>query len=402
LQGESTAAEQKRYIFAALSSSLITIGLVRFAYTPLLPILIRDRWFAAPDVIFLSVASLLGYLVGALIGRPLAGRFTNVHTLRTMNLIASASLAACAFPISLTWFFGWRLLAGLSGGTVVVLVAATVLPQFPPGKRGLAGGAIFLGLGLGISISGTLVPLMLHYGLRSTWLSLAALSALLTALNWNKWPAGEKPVPRPGSAATPEESWFGRIVLIEFGLIAIGLVSTMLFLVDYVTRDLHSGAHRASVSWALYGAGSLLGPLLYGYGVDSLGGAETVRIVLAVQTLATACLVFARGQVEVAVLSITLGTFVSGVIPLAQGWIREGLSNDPDQQNAVWSHATVIYAGMQTMAGYLFSAILAQNGGNHRPLFAVSAAALGVALILNLAVSYRLAGRLPSTEAGFG
>src|ERR1700744_2356431 len=81
LQGESTAAEQKRYIFAALSSSLITIGLVRFAYTPLLPILIRDRWFAAPDVVFLSVASLLGYLVGALIGRPLASRFTNVHTL---------------------------------------------------------------------------------------------------------------------------------------------------------------------------------------------------------------------------------------------------------------------------------------------------------------------------------
>jgi hypothetical protein len=33
-----------RHIFAALSASLISVGIARFAYTPLLPVLIEARW----------------------------------------------------------------------------------------------------------------------------------------------------------------------------------------------------------------------------------------------------------------------------------------------------------------------------------------------------------------------
>ena len=73
------------YIFAGFCASLIGIGLARFAYTPLLPVLIQAHWFSASDVVYLGAANLVGYLVGALLGRPLAARIGNVTALRAMK-----------------------------------------------------------------------------------------------------------------------------------------------------------------------------------------------------------------------------------------------------------------------------------------------------------------------------
>ncbi len=43
---------------------------------------------------------------------------------------------------------------------------------------------IFLGLGLGIAASGTVVPELLRIGLKETWIGLSVLSLVLTAASW--------------------------------------------------------------------------------------------------------------------------------------------------------------------------------------------------------------------------
>ncbi|BBN55742.1 hypothetical protein TRE132_38670 [Pseudomonas chlororaphis subsp. aurantiaca] len=60
------------HIFAGLCASLVSIGLARFAYTPLIPQLIQAHWFVQADVVYLGAANLAGYLIGALIGHPWA------------------------------------------------------------------------------------------------------------------------------------------------------------------------------------------------------------------------------------------------------------------------------------------------------------------------------------------
>ncbi|PTT90710.1 MFS transporter, partial [Pseudomonas sp. HMWF031] len=156
-------------IFAGLCASLVSIGLARFAYTPLIPSLIQAHWFSATDVVFLGAANLVGYLIGALIGHPLARRTSSNTALRLMMLAVTLAFFACAFPLSVGWFFAWRLLSGVAGGAIMVLVASTVLPHVPASRKGLASGAIFLGIGLGIAGSGTIVPPLLSVGLQQTW-----------------------------------------------------------------------------------------------------------------------------------------------------------------------------------------------------------------------------------------
>ena len=166
-----------RFAIAGLCASLVGLGLARFAYTPLIPALITAKWFSASDVVYLGAANLAGYLAGALLARPIAARFGATRALRAMMVLATLSCFACSVPVSFVWFFAWRFLAGLAGGIIMVLAASVVLPHTSPAKRGIVGGVIFAGVGLGIAASGTLVPLLLQQGLRESWYGLGALSA---------------------------------------------------------------------------------------------------------------------------------------------------------------------------------------------------------------------------------
>lgn len=164
-----------RAILSAFCACLIGIGLARFAYTPLLPAIVGAHWFAASAAAYLGAANLAGYLAGAVLGRPIAVRVGSVITLRAMMLMATGALFACAFPLGFAWFFVWRFAAGLAVGALMVLAAPAVLPYVSAARRGLAGGFIFMGVGVGVAASGTLVPLLLRQGLEQTWLGLGVV-----------------------------------------------------------------------------------------------------------------------------------------------------------------------------------------------------------------------------------
>ena len=169
-----------RYLFAALSTSFYRGGFGRFAYTPLLPVLIESRWFDTSAPVYLSAANPAGALFGAVTSTWLARRCSKVFILRGMNVLATLSLLTCAFPISLEWYFSWQFLSGVATGATIVLVAATFLPHVPADRKGVASGLIFVGLGLGIAATGTLVPFLLRFGLRATWIWLALFAGALT------------------------------------------------------------------------------------------------------------------------------------------------------------------------------------------------------------------------------
>src|SRR4030081_3770156 len=114
---------------AGLCASLVGLGLARFAYTPLIPALIAAKWFSPADAVYLGAANLAGYLAGALVARALGARLGAVRSLRGMMVLASLCCFACAMPVSFIWFFGWRFIAGVSGGVIMVLAASTILPH---------------------------------------------------------------------------------------------------------------------------------------------------------------------------------------------------------------------------------------------------------------------------------
>lgn len=380
-------------IFAGLCASLVSIGLARFAYTPLIPSLIQAHWFAASDVVYLGAANLVGYLVGALIGRPLARRTSNTAALRLMMVAVTLAFFACGFPLSLLWFFAWRLLSGIAGGAIMVLVAATVLPHVPAARRGLASGAIFLGIGLGIAGSGTIVPPLLSLGLQQTWFGLGLLALVLTAASWFGWPSGTLHEAAPqanASVATPPGVY---LLFGQYAFMAAGLVPAMVFLVDYVARGLGAGPHVGAMIWVMYGLGAIVGPVTYGFLADKLGAPLSIRLVLAVQAIAVGLLPVSSSFTALALLAVILGSFPPGIVPLALARVHELVPNHHHQQLA-WSRATVSFATFQALAGFAYSALFNGSGGQHALLFMIAAGAIVVALLLELGMI--LLNRRPS------
>jgi predicted MFS family arabinose efflux permease len=382
-------AAATRAILAGLCASLVGIGLARFAYTPLIPPLIEARWFAAHDVMFLGAANLVGYLAGALAGRPLAARLGARRTLQAMMALASLAFFACALPLSVAWFFGWRFLSGLAGGIIMVLAALTILPRVPAERRGLASGAIFLGLGLGIAASGTVVPLLLNEGLAVTWAGLGTLSLLLTVVSWRWWPQGPADAPAPTAGRASAYAGFAlNLVYAQYALQAVGLVPMMVFLVDYVARGLHMGTHTAALFWVVYGLGATAGPMLYGILGDRLGLGTATRLALALQIAATAALVLVHDVAGLLVATFVIGTYPPGIVPLTLGRIRHTLPQDVPAQGAAWSRATTVFALFQALSGYGYSWLFAATGGEHRVLMLVGAAALGLALLSDVLLGH--------------
>lgn len=370
-------------IFAGLCASLVSIGLARFAYTPLIPSLIQAQWFSASDVVYLGAANLVGYLIGALIGHPLARRTSNKTALRLMMLAVTLAFFACAFPFSVSWFFGWRLLSGIAGGAIMVLVAATVLPHVPASRRGLASGAIFLGIGLGIAGSGTLVPPLLSLGLQNTWLGLGALALILTAASWFGWPSS---IPHETTAPHihSTKSVFNPnlyLLFAQYAFMAAGLVPAMVFLVDYVARGLGAGPHVGALIWVMYGLGAIVGPVSYGFLADQLGAKLSIRLVLVVQAIAVGLLAISSSFTALALLAVILGSFPPGIVPLALARVHE-LVPQHHQQQVAWSRATVSFATFQAIAGFAYSALFNASGGHHGLLFVIAAGAIVVALLL--------------------
>jgi predicted MFS family arabinose efflux permease len=372
---------------AGLCASLVGLGLARFAYTPLIPALISAKWFSPADAVYLGAVNLAGYLAGALVARELGARLGSVHTLRAMMVLASLTCFACSVPVSFIWFFGWRFLAGVTGGVIMVLAASTILPHIAPGKRGFVGGVIFAGVGLGVAASGTLVPLLLQQGLKQSWYGLGLLSAVLTLVSWKAWPAEAHATEGAPDAHLPSRGrslTIVRVLSAEYGLNALALVPHMVFLVDFVARGLGQGISAGSHYWVLYGIGATVGPLLTGHLADRAGFGPALRVAFLVEAIAILLPALSSAPAAMIVSSIIVGGFTPGIVPLVLGRIHELLPHSSSGQRAAWAQATTTFALFQAAGAYGLSYLFARTGGDYAVLFVIGAAAVAASLAVDL------------------
>jgi predicted MFS family arabinose efflux permease len=266
----------------------------------------------------------------------------------------------------------------------MVLAAPTVLPHIAPTRRGLASGAIFTGVGLGIAASGTLVPLLLRQGLSEAWIGLGALAFVLTVVAWRGWPAtGPLVTASHADASHPLAASGLRPLFAQYALNAAGLVPHMIFLVDFVARGLGQGLAAGSQYWVVFGLGAMVGPVLAGHLADRVGFGPALRLAYLIQAAAVAIPIFNLGAPWLIASSFVVGAFTPGIVPLVLGRLQELLRHRPSAQRAAWGKATTAFAALQAMAAYAMSYLLVESGGNYALLFGLGAAAVMLALAID-------------------
>lgn len=366
-----------RFALPGFGAILVGVGMGRFAYTAMIPVMVADGWLSLPEAANVGAGNMVGYLIGALTAHRLAAFAGPVRVLRASLLLCLGATIACAWPWGVGWIGLWRFATGVGGALLMVIGTPILVGAAPPARRGGVSGAIFTGVGLGMALSGVVVPLLAALGSAPSWLGIAALTALAAALAWRGWPAA----PAAREAAQRRVVFELPLLLLmgSYALDAIGFMPHAIFWVDFVARGLGRGVVAGGHQWILFGVGAALGPLLCGRLADRIGFRRTLLAAFALKTLAVWLPLVATDQVALAVSSLVVGGLIPGIAALTSGCALELLG--PAAHGPAWRWLTIVFSLAAAAGGYLFAFVFAATG-SYLALFALGGAIIAAGGVL--------------------
>lgn len=226
---------------AALAAAM---GIGRFAYTPILPLMTAHAGLAAQAAGQLATANYVGYLIGAVgaAASPRLARSVTACRVSLATLVATlAAMTLCTNVIE--WGF-LRLVAGIASALVFVIAVNTLIDHGHPAHHA---GWAFSGVGIGIALSAAL-PTTGNW--QGAWWAATVLAAVLSAVAWFM---------RPGVADETSKAPAGQAnargplitLMTSYTLEGVGYIIAGTFLVAAVAQQ-SPGALGSGV-WLLVG-----------------------------------------------------------------------------------------------------------------------------------------------------
>ncbi|MGW1399827.1 YbfB/YjiJ family MFS transporter [Streptomyces sp. NPDC002405] len=219
---------------AALAAGM---GVGRFVYTPILPLMHEQAGLSSALGANLATANFIGYLAGAVAGMAAPAVVRSAAALRGSLVVLVLTLALMPVTHDGTAWFGLRLMAGAASALVFVIAVSAMLSRLRAHAHHLVGWA-FGGVGAGIALSGLLV-VAVHAAStwQAAWWTCATLAAVLTALAWPLTPQ-----PEAVSSATAAQAerprthrWFLSL-LASYTFEGIGYIIAGTFLVAAIQQ----------------------------------------------------------------------------------------------------------------------------------------------------------------------
>ncbi|WP_235039199.1 YbfB/YjiJ family MFS transporter [Kibdelosporangium aridum] len=282
-----------RQAAAALAAGM---GIGRFAYTPILPLMAAQAGLTAQAGASLATANYAGYFVGALACTAIPGLSRSQAVHRCSLVLLVATLAAMPLTHSTVVWLVLRLIAGLASALVFV-IAVGARPGWGMG-----------GIGAGIALSGLVV--LAHAQWQVAWWLAAGLSALLAVGAWTLCPG------TPATSATPSADaprrWFVALFT-SYTLEGVGYIIAATFLVAAINGPLGSGA------WVLVGLAAAGSPALMLLLGRRWAQTRLLPVALIIQAAGIALPALVGGPVAALVAAVLFGATFVGIATTTLG-----------------------------------------------------------------------------------
>lgn len=222
------------------------MGIGRFVYTPILPLMTAQAGLTAQGGAALATANYVGYLAGALAGAlPV---FRRPAVARASLVVIVLTLAAMPLTHNVILWLALRLIAGIASAVTFVAAVGSVLHHLREHPAHLPGWA-FGGIGGGIAISGVLVLILGTIGdWRTAWWCSAALAAVIAAGAWNMRP---EPDQKSTMDSTRKSTRAFAALFTSYSLEGVGYIIAGTFLVAAI--DQNSPGWLGSGAWVIVG-----------------------------------------------------------------------------------------------------------------------------------------------------
>jgi predicted MFS family arabinose efflux permease len=269
----------KAIALAGLVSLAVAMGIGRFAFTPLLPMMLNDGVIDLPSASWLASANYFGYMLGALLCtlQPwLWARFRGLPSLAYVSLVRAGLVATGLLTLAMAWQqpAAWpalRFAAGVTSAVVFVFTSGWCLSRLARLGTPALGGLIYVGPGAGIVVSGLFASGMVAWDWTAAtgWAIFGVLAFGLAATVWRALRGGDERLAALGARATgssgdtPVRHGRGEMVLLTlaYGLAGFGYIITATFL-PVIARTALPGSAWLDLFWPIFGLGVMVGALL--------------------------------------------------------------------------------------------------------------------------------------------
>jgi len=349
---DSDSAQALRLVAAGLISLAVAMGIGRFAFTPLLPLMLRDGQLDPASGAQWAMANYIGYLIGALTSARVAADPRRA-TLVGLAGVSLFTFAVGCVPDNALAVVGpiLRGAAGICSAWVLVGSSGWCLIALAKAGQAALAAWIYTGVGVGIAGAGLIAWLGGMQPAHRLWLELGAVAALGAALTvrmaGKTHHATEHPSGKPANPRPPPDRNTGRHsdlqLILCYGAFGYGYI----VLATYLPAMAQQGVDDPLVfglTWPIFGlaaAGSVAISAKWGSSVSRERVWALAQTAMAIGT-ALPLLSVALGALILSAMMVG-GTFMVATM----AGLQLARERHPDDPTALVARMTIAFASGQ-------------------------------------------------------
>ncbi|MFM0245527.1 YbfB/YjiJ family MFS transporter [Paraburkholderia sediminicola] len=411
----------RRAALACMVTLAVVLGIGRFAFTPLLPLMLHGSSFGQPQIDiqhggWLASYNYAGYFVGAVTCAAL--RVEPARMVR-VGLVATVLLTLAMGVTSQFWVWALvRFVAGAVSAWTFVFASQWGLRRLTElGAHGW-GGVIYTGPGVGIVGTGLLVSAAGGYGATAGWIGFGLIGAVLSIVVWSvfgtvtdipsrgaalatggsataahagqrsagqhsdgqhsdgqhsagQYAANQKRASQHAPTRHPSHRADAFWLVLLYGVPGFGYIITATFL-PVIARHALPGSSWPDLFWPMFGAALIVGALL----------AARLPVHWDNRTLLAGCYVLQAAGIALGIVWPTAGGFSLGSMLIGLPFtaitlfaMREARRLRGEEAAGLMGYATAAY-GVGQIVGPLVAAPIAEHTGSFSPALWLAAGAL--------------------------
>ncbi len=383
----SSQAQRVRVVIAGILSLLAMVGVARFAYTPLLPVMQTEANLSIIAGGWLAASNYLGYFAGALVAASISSLPVKDTLYRTGLLLAIVTTAAMGLTESVWLWTLLRFVAGLASACGLLIGSGLVMHWLLSYDFRPELGIHFAGLGGGILLVSVVAEFLLS-GLswERQWHAFSLLALLLSIPAWLWLP---KPnlsgVSQSGKSLQdmPPSKLFFYLIMLAYFCAGVGYAIITTFIVAHInqlTPDSQSGI----LAFLLLGLAAAPACFIWDRIVRRIGFLKALSWAFALQLAgATLPMLSSAPMWTYAGALLFGGTFV-GIVSMVLTMAGRFYPNKPAK---MMGKMTLSYGAAQILAPAL-AGVLGDISGSYMSSFYLSAFVLAIGLVLILVITY--------------
>jgi len=308
-----------KVLTAGICSLILVLGIARFAYTPMLPLMQHQAGLGVAEAGWLAAINYVGYMGGALFASLITDMVLKDRLYRIGLVLAIVSTLMMGLSSNFTTWAISRFVAGLSSAAGMLLGTGLILNWLIRHNHRSELGIHFSGIGLGIAAASITVAITINsFDWNQQWYLFAGLGLLLLipALRWLPAP-DRSTVTKTGREMkdAPPSPIFLRLFMLAYFCMGMGYVVSATFIVAIVDH-IPELAGRGTLVFLVIGLAAAPTCIAWDFIARRTGELNALILASIIQIIGIALSLFAEGLIPALLGALLFGGTVMGIVSL--------------------------------------------------------------------------------------